>query len=80
MEIEVILYGVARDIIGTSKYKMNIDSQLSVKDLLKKLAEEFPKFEQLTSLLVAINDEYAAQDYLIKEHDEVVLIPPVSGG
>lgn len=80
MEIDVILYGVSRDIIGANKYKIKVDIQMSVEGLLRKLENEYPKFKQLTSLFVAVNDEYVTKDYLIQKHDEVVLIPPVCGG
>ena len=80
MKINIVLYGIARDIIGASKHEFEVEKEISVSELLLKLKEEFPKFELLTSLLVAVNDEYAEQNYMIQENDEVVLIPPVSGG
>jgi molybdopterin converting factor small subunit len=31
-------------------------------------------------LFIAVNQNYAADDAALKETDEIVLIPPVSGG
>ena len=77
--ITVKLFGIAKDIIGSST--LNIEHELgTVEDLLKYLKSEYPKFKELTSLLVAINDEYANNTAIINSEDEVALIPPVSGG
>ncbi len=80
MEIDIILYGIARDIIGATSYSMKIGEGSTVDELLNNLKNEFPKLSLLTSLLIAVNDEYATMEYVIKENDEVVIIPPVSGG
>ena len=77
--ITVKLFGIAKDIIGSST--LNIEHELStVEDLLKYLKSEYPKFKEVTSLLVAINDEYANSTAILNSEDEVALIPPVSGG
>ena len=77
--ITVKLFGIAKDIIGSST--LNIEQELgTVEDLLNYLKSEYPKFKELTSLLVAINDEYANASAIINSEDEVALIPPVSGG
>ena len=52
----------------------------SVGNLLEKLAHDYPDFKDLTSIRVAVNTEYAKNDQVISPQDEVVLIPPVSGG
>lgn len=80
MEINIVSYGIARDIIGGSRYKMDFKNDTSVGQILNELRELFPKFNQLTSLLIAVNDEYADTNYIIKPDDEIVIIPPVSGG
>ena len=77
--ISVKLFGIAKDIVGSST--LNIEQELStVDDLLSYLKSKYPAFKDLTSLLVAINDEYADTVTEINSGDEVALIPPVSGG
>jgi molybdopterin synthase sulfur carrier subunit len=77
--IKVKLFGIAKDIVGSST--LNIEQELStVDDLLAYLKSAYPAFKDLTSLLVAINDEYANTAAKINQEDEVALIPPVSGG
>ena len=77
--ITVKLFGIAKDIVGSNT--LNIEQEIgSVDDLLTYLKSEYPRFKDLTSLLVAINDEYANSTAIIESEDEVALIPPVSGG
>jgi molybdopterin synthase sulfur carrier subunit len=77
--ISVKLFGIAKDIVGSSTLKIEQDLR-TVDELLNYLKFEYPAFKDLTSLLVAINDEYANTAAVIENEDEVAIIPPVSGG
>ena len=77
--ISVKLFGIAKDIVGSSTLKIEQDLG-TVDELLDYLKFEYPAFKDLTSLLVAINDEYANTTANINSEDEVAIIPPVSGG
>ncbi|MEZ4775252.1 MAG: MoaD/ThiS family protein [Bacteroidia bacterium] len=80
MKITLIAYGIAKDILGSREIDYEIPEPASVESLLASLARQYPKFGDLSSLRVAINSEYAPGDQPISSKDEVVLIPPVSGG
>ena len=45
-----------------------------------KFAEDYPEFEKLRSFTIAVNAEYRSDDFVLSAQDEVVIIPPVSGG
>ena len=80
MKLKISAYGIARDILGSNQIEYEIAGNVDSTHLLENLQKDYPDFLKLKSLLVAINDEYAKPDQLIEEGDEVVLIPPVSGG
>ena len=80
MKLKISAYGIARDILGSNQIEYEIAGNLDSSHLLENLQKDYPEFLKLKSLMVAINDEYAKPDQLIEEGDEVVLIPPVSGG
>ncbi|MEM9984730.1 MAG: MoaD/ThiS family protein [Bacteroidota bacterium] len=80
MTIQLISYGIARDIVGSKELSYTLPDHASVADLLTKLASDYPTLAGLVSLKVAVNGSYAAAAQEISEKDEVVLIPPVSGG
>ena len=77
--IKVKLFGIAREIVGSSRLEIAVQIS-TVNELLEHLNEQYPEFKKLTSLLVAINDEYALPGAEINNSDEVAIIPPVSGG
>lgn len=80
MKLKIAAYGIARDILGNSHIEYEVSEGTKSTELLDQLKAEFPQLKELNSLLVAINADYAAPDQVIVENDEVVLIPPVSGG
>ena len=80
MKVDILLYGIARDIIGGSKHEIELSNEATVGEAMKKLKSTFPDFQKLTSLVIAINDEYATDSDVINSGDTLILIPPVSGG
>ena len=81
MKVKLLAFGIARDIVGGSEINIELsENQYVVSDLKNKLLSEFPDFEKLASLRVAVNAEYVDDNFVLNPNDEVVLIPPVSGG
>lgn len=80
--MEVLLFGIAKDIVGESSFRFSEDELVpaSVSELKDKLKSTFPEFRKLSSLAVAVNSVYAEDGDRLKEGDEVAIIPPVSGG
>jgi molybdopterin converting factor subunit 1 len=80
MKIEVIAFGIARDIIAGKTLQLEVEEQTTVGQLKARLFAAYPAFQQLRSLSIAVNEEYRPDDFEISAQDEVVIIPPVSGG
>ena len=80
MEIEVIAFGIAKDIVKGKQVSIFLQDDTSVGAARKQLSSDFPEFEKLASLRFAVNTEYVDDSYMLQPEDEVVLIPPVSGG
>ena len=80
MQISILLFGIARDIVGQSELKLDIERGSKVAEIKERILYDFPKFELLKHLAVAVNNEYAGNDTVVNEGDEIALIPPVSGG
>jgi len=79
--MDVLLFGIAKDIVGASQLVLSeLERPSSVAALKTKLSEEYPGFEKLSSVAVAVNSEYANDDVPLGRNDEVAIIPPVSGG
>lgn len=81
--MRVLLFGVTRDIVGSDSLDVSDfynESSQSVASLKSYLGNLYPDLEKLSSLAVAVNNEYAEADVILSKTDEVALIPPVSGG
>ncbi len=80
MQIRLLAFGIARDILGRQELQWEADQTVTVGQLRQQLYGKFPALNELRSLAIAVNEEYAEDNHDLRENDEVVLIPPVSGG
>src|SRR5271168_5372181 len=79
MQVRVLYFGVLKDVMGQSSRKMDVAEGSSVAELLA-LHREAGKASVWDSIAVAVNQEYARAEDVLKDGDEVALLPPVSGG
>lgn len=80
MTLRIAAFGIARDILGARTLAFETPDNVTVGELKRRLLEQYPSFVQLKSLYIAVNAEYGDDDLALAEQDEIVLIPPVSGG
>lgn len=80
MEINILAFGIAKDIFGGPLSTLHIEREPSVGTLKLLLEARYPRLKRLSSYMIAINNEYAFDGLVIGELDEVAIIPPVSGG
>lgn len=77
--MELKLFGIAKDIIGNNRLSV-ADNFATVGELKQWLSQQYPKLQQLRSIAVAVNSEYAEDNQSLRDAREIALIPPVSGG
>ena len=81
MHVRVLLFGMLKDLTGKSCDIVDVREGSSVRDLLAQYAARYPTLSPaLSSIAVAVNQQYAAADTVLNASDEVALLPPVSGG
>ncbi len=82
MKVKVLLFSLFRDICGSDELELSFDeAEVVVSTCLESVYDLFPAMKEWDSkMLVAVNCEYSARDFVIKEGDEVALMPPVQGG
>ena len=79
--MKVLAFGIVKEIFSNSMVDFDLTDGPTTIDKLKiSLEEKYPRLNQLGSYMIAVNNEYASANDLIKEGDEVAIIPPVSGG
>jgi molybdopterin synthase catalytic subunit len=79
IEVRVLPFGVVKDWLGASPAAVELRDGATVADLLAKLAGS-QVAEVLRGIAVSVNAEYAATSQVLRNGDEVGLLPPVSGG
>jgi molybdopterin synthase catalytic subunit/sulfur carrier protein ThiS len=74
MQIRVLPFGILKDWIANSTLELHEGA--TVADLLARLGPAAP----LRGIAVSVNAEYALAAQVLRDGDEVGLLPPVSGG
>lgn len=80
MKLKLRAFGIAKDIIGGPRLEYELSGGESIADLKRALCSSFPEFERLAKISFAIDEEYQKEDFLLSENQEVVILPPSSGG
>ena len=77
MSVKVLFFGATADAAGTKEQTM--DPGGSVEACLEGLIRSYPSLSR-HKLLVAVNEEYAEPQSVLKDGDEVAVFTAVSGG
>jgi molybdopterin converting factor subunit 1 len=81
MRIKVKFFAILRERAGTAEVIKEIGEGSTVSDLWQALQQDFPKLNVSgIRLLYAVNQNYVKPESQLNDQDEVVFIPPVSGG
>ncbi len=81
MRVQVIPFGVLKDWLGSSPVAVELPEGASVAELLDRLrTQSSGHVRSLRGIAVSVNAQYAQGAQILREGDEVGLLPPVSGG
>ncbi len=76
MVVKVRLFASLRERADTDQIELELPEGARVSDALHRLAD----VTDGVPVVLAVNQEYAPSDQLLRSGDEVALVPPVSGG
>lgn len=74
---KVLFFAHLRDTVGQDSVEIEAKG-LTIANLKMQIAEKYDL--KVDNIMVSINEEFAANDEVIKDGDVVAFIPPVSGG
>ena len=81
MRVRVRLFASLRDAAGVPEASLELPPGATAENAWGRLVGDFPALApRRASLAAAVNRRYAAFDTALQDGDEVVFIPPVSGG
>ena len=79
MHVRVLPFGVLKESLGSDAFALDLPGGATVADLIARLGVQAPAIASL-GIAVSVNAEYADRNQVLRENDEVGLLPPVSGG
>jgi molybdopterin synthase catalytic subunit len=81
MAITLLYFSILRTRTGLARETLEVAGPISVGHLRQILVERHPALTQvLPTAVAAINRDFASDESVISDGDEVALFPPVSGG
>lgn len=81
MQLSVRFFALYRERAGCGLAAVELSDGATVADLVGAVRQRFPRLAPPEApIVVAVNEEYAEPDAVLREGDEICLIPPVSGG
>lgn len=81
MRINVLFFGMLKDIVGQTEDHMILEEGASIGQLYEIYAARLPRLaKHSSSILFSRNREFVGRSELLQEGDEVAFLPPVSGG
>lgn len=79
--VTVKLFAAYQEAYGLSEITFNFPYAIPVRDVLEKILQEHPELEKWRNVTrFGVNLQFVEPETLVQDGDEVVLIPPVSGG
>ncbi|RCW66954.1 MoaD/ThiS family protein [Saliterribacillus persicus] len=76
--IKVLLFADLQETVGKEFITFE-ENELTVTALRTEIKNSY-QYTQIDNAMVAINEEFAREDEIIKTGDIVAIIPPISGG
>lgn len=81
MQIRIVLLASYRDLAGASELVLDVPAGASAGDAVALLRQGSAAAARLPARpVVAVNHEYADLEAVLREGDEIALLPPVAGG
>jgi len=81
MKVHVQFFSRLRDLAGLSEMEIEIPEGTKAADVLETLYTQTPALRDWDkSILVARGVEFIGRDYILKQNDDISIMPPVQGG
>ena len=81
MTVVVKFFALSRQVTGKREVAIRLPKEATAALLMEALRKRFPKLKALSSSLkLAVNWDYADPETVLRDGDEVAIIPPVAGG
>lgn len=85
MKVKVRFFSILRECVRNDEFMMDVPERTTIGGLLNVLKEKWPRLTELERaeglpIIVMLNGNNVGYGSMLKDGDEVALLPPVSGG
>ena len=81
MKVKVHFFALYRERAGRNELSLELGPDATVSQLVEEIRVLFPGLAPpAVDIVVAVNTEYANPNLVLRDGDDIALIPPVSGG
>lgn len=81
VRISILYFATVKDATGIRMESINLSNDTSIGEMLSKISIIYPKLKHiLNNIQISVNYRIVDLNTVLKEGDEVALLPPISGG
>lgn len=83
MMVTIKFFAVLKKLAGREDYHLSVPEPITLKEVFSQVEGEVPQIRQIMSesrALVAVNQEMVDDNHLVRDGDEIALLPPFAGG
>lgn len=81
VKVHLLFFAVLRDITGRSENVVDLPDGSTAGDVWRSLRDQHALLrDYVKPPMIAINENYASAEEILRDGDELVFIPPVAGG
>ncbi len=81
--VKVKFFAIIKNLAGKEDAQLEIGGPVKLKDLVDMIEKDFPKVGEMLRtkrVLISVNQEIGSDDMLVKDGDEIAILPPFAGG
>jgi molybdopterin converting factor subunit 1 len=81
IKIILLYFAFLKDITGVEFDLLELPSGITVKSLMDIILEKYPRLTNIVNIIqISVNYKVVDRNTILKDRDEVALLPPISGG
>ncbi len=81
--VKVKFFAIIKNLAGKEDAQFDVGGSIKLKDLIGMIEKDFPKVGEMLrakKVLISVNQEIGNDDMLVKDGDEIAILPPFAGG
>lgn len=82
IRVQVLLFAILAEAAPSREIQLELHEESTVRQAVDQLIQMYPQLQNapMQHVFFAVNHEYATEATILRDGDELALIPPVSGG